>query len=279
MDVLGVSEEEAIKMQHTGKIPSNITSEQRQRLIGEALMANGGMTWDGQKRGNKNVFSLAMSDYDIGQIVINPIKDASGNITGYDRFALNADVQRNPFSYYSIRNQDGKESFQGLDFITFTKKDLNGNIVDKFTTSGWQTVSNGYTDTTMNTKAYTNETVFRGDAVASGSIFNIRTATSNHYDGPKWIISDFTAMDDMFYGATSSQPYRTLVHSDYNYYYDGKGNLIGEGISNGGKISAACFVNSVDSLTYIQNKLNEWGYPSYSYNIKGSVSTAFFRGH
>lgn len=60
---------------------------------------------------------------------------------------------------------------------------------------------------------------------------------------------------------------------------DGKGNLIGEGISNGGKISAACFVNSVESLTYIQNKLNEWGYPSYSYNIKGSVSTAFFRGH
>ena len=39
------------------------------------------------------------------------------------------------------------------------------------------------------------------------------------------------------------------------------------------------FVNSVESLTYIQNKLNEWGYPSYSYNIKGSVSTAFFRGH
>ena len=86
-------------------------------------------------------------------------------------------------------------------------------------------------------------------------------------------------MDDTFYGAASSQPYRTLVHSDYNYYYDGKGNLIGEGISNGGKISAACFVNSVESLTYIQNKLNEWGYPSYSYNIKGSVSTAFFRGH
>lgn len=35
-------------------------------------------------------------------------------------------------------------------------------------------------------------------------------------------------MNGSSYGATSSQPYRTLVHSDYNYYYDGKGNLIGK---------------------------------------------------
>ena len=71
-----------------------MTPEQKQRLIGEALMANGGMTWDGEKRGNKENFSLAMSDHDIGQIVINPIYDSNKNIIGYDRFGITAEVYR-----------------------------------------------------------------------------------------------------------------------------------------------------------------------------------------
>lgn len=275
MDVLGVSEEVAIQIQHSGKLPSKITDEQKKRLIGEALMANGGMTWDGISRGNKKNFSLAMSDYDMGQIVINPIKDASGKITGYDRFAINAELIRNPFSYYSIRKQDEKEDFQGLDFITFSKKDLNGNILDLFTTSDWQTVANGYTDSTMSTYAFTNETIWRDDTVAAGSDFNMRIASSNHYDGAKWVISDFTDLAGNYHGGSSSLPYRTLVHSDYNW----DKNTMSYRLSSYGKISAACFVNSVEILNSIYERLNVYGYPSYPYNIKGHVTDKNLRGH
>ena len=280
MDVLGVSEEEAIKMQHNGKLPSNITSEQRQRLIGEALMANGGMTWDGQNRGNINVFSLAMTDDPtIGQVVINPIYDSNNNITGYDRFGITALVIRDIMSYESTRNRPNDsnyDSYQGLDFMYYAKKDLNGNILDDFYSTGWQTVSNGYKNTYIpkgnNEYAFDSGDVYRKDTVAKDSYFNIRVGdfTSSDYEGPIFIISDFTTLGGLTYGAGSSENGRTLVHSDVNLVFNEDNNKYEPITYVGGKISAACFINTPEEIYDIQNNLKNWGV-TYPYNVKSII--------
>ena len=69
MDILGVSKEIATQMQHTGSLPSSITEEQRQRLLGEALMAIGGMTWNGEQRGNKENFSISAFCFSMSSIL------------------------------------------------------------------------------------------------------------------------------------------------------------------------------------------------------------------
>ncbi len=278
-DVLGLSDSEIEKIKKTGKLPRNITAAQKEKLIGEALMKNAGMGWeDGKGWLNGGNFKLKMTDdTSIGQVIINKTEN------GYERFGITAEVLRNPLSYYSTRKLgDGKKSLQGLDYITYYKKDLNGNVLDSFVTGGWQTISNGYKtsyDPAGKTEyAYKPYEVYREDSVASDSTFNMRAGDfkSSHYEGAIYVISDFTTMGGTYFGPASSTGGRTLVHSDYNYYYDEKYK---DGVSGYGKVSAACFINSVEAINRMDKRLKSYGLPNYPYNIKGSISNKYLGRH
>ena len=278
-DVLGLSDSEIEKIKKTGKLPRDITLAQKEKLIGEALMKNAGMGWENGKGWlNGGNLKLKMTDdTSIGQVIINKTEN------GYERFGITAEVLRNPLSYYSTRiSRDVKKSFQGLDYITYYKKDLNGNVLDSFTTSGWQTISNGYKtsyDPVGKTEyAYKPYEVYRDDSVDSSSTFNMRVGDfeSSHYEGKIYVISDFTTMGGTYFGPGSSTGGRTLVHSDFNYYYDEK---FKDGVSNYGKVSAACFINSVATINSMDERFKTYGLPNYPYNIKGSISNRYLRGH
>lgn len=240
------------------------------------------MCWENGKGWlNGGNFKLKMSDdTPIGQVIINKTEN------GYERFGITAEVLRNPLSYYSTRiSRDVKKSFQGLDYITYYKKDLNGNVLDSFTTSGWQTISNGYKtsyDPVGKTEyAYKPYEVYRDDSVDSSSTFNMRVGDfeSSHYEGKIYVISDFTTMGGTYFGPGSSTGGRTLVHSDSNKIYDDNGNWVNSIVYDGGKVSAACFINSVAAINEMDKRLKSYGLPNYPYNIKGSISNRYLRGH
>lgn len=255
-----------------------ILQNNRDKLIAESLMYNQGKNWSSEKGWSGDFASLKMTDDPtIGQVIINKTDD------GYERFGITAKVTRNPLSSFSTRKNPrdpNYKSYQGLDYITFYKKDLNGKVLDRFTSAGWQTVSNGYTSSYIDTntpQAYPwlgNSSVYRDDSVSSSSSFNIRAGnfTHDHYKGPIFVISDFTTIGGTSFGATSSTNGRTLLHSDMNW--DGAEYSQ----SSYGKISAACFVNSYQALENLQNNLNNWNVPNYPYNIKSSFSTRVYRG-
>ena len=287
MDIFGVSEEVATQMQHTGRLPSSMTPEQKQRLIGEALMANGGMTWDGKSRGNTNSFSLAMSDHDIGQIVINPIYDSDKNIIGYDRFGITAEVYRDELSYSSTRNEtsthlaiNGK---QGLDYMYLYKKDLNGNTIastmNEPFSKGWQTVANGFADPDMETMAYPSfnikdgysDNVYRGSTVVENQSFYMRFGnfTSTNFVGNVFIINRAQTMLEGIAGLTGKTLSSTKPIEGHSNYLTGTKNNPEPHEDLGGLISASCFMNSRDNL----NKINSWvmNYVPYPYDVKTVV--------
>ena len=55
-----------------------------------------------------------------------------------------------------------------------------------------------------------------------------------------------------------------------NYEYDENNKLTFEGVYNGGKISAACFINSPEEIRRIQKQITNWGV-SYNYNVHSIV--------
>ena len=280
MDIFGVSKEVATQMQHTGRLPSSMTPEQKQRLIGEALMANGGMTWDGKSRGNTNSFSLAMSDHDIGQIVINPIYDSNKNIIGYDRFGITAEVYRDELSYSSTRNEtsthlaiNGK---QGLDYMYLYKKDLNGNTIastmNEPFSKGWQTVANGFADPDMETRAYPSfnikdgysDNVYRGSTVVENQNFYMRfgnfTSDTKKFDGNIFIINRAQTLSEgmtNLVGLTKGSKDPIEGHSNWL-------NIPTPHKDTGGLISASCFMNTRDNLNFTNSwVMNNVPYPSY----------------
>ena len=259
-----------LKENHSAEY-QKIYTENREKLIAEALMYNQGKSWQNGRGWTGNFSSLKMTDDStIGQVIINKTEN------GYERFGITAEIVRDQNSYNSTRkNPDNPnyKDYQGLDSMFIYKKDLNGNILESIRIDGWQTVSNGYTETyngSETPKAYpwnwdenSTESIYRNDTVAKDTYFNIRVGnfTSSHYEGPIFVISDFTAMDGSKYGAASSPYYRTLVHSDKNF--DGKTYRP----SVYGSISAACFINTPKRINYIQNNVINWG-TTYPYNIK-----------
>ena len=205
-----------------------------------------------------------MSDIkDLGQIVIH--KNADGI---YERFAISGIVDRKSDSYKSVRKQEGVIDYQGLDSITLFKKDLDGNILDQFTTIGWQTVANGYAedmgpDNPNPLKAYKAEDVYRGATIDINRNFYMRVGnfTHKHYKGPIFVLNRGYQKNGFYLGTDGGWPYRNLAHSDYNL----RTKKIG--VSSYGKISAGCFVNDYQTMYYIQNYLTDKWKISYPYDI------------
>jgi hypothetical protein len=262
MDCLRVSELEAAAIQRKGKLPSNISDIQMQKLVGEALMKKSGMIWDNTKGwSSENGFkAIQLSDIkDIGQIIIN-----KNNNGGFDRFAISGIVTRDENSYQSVRKQEGVSAYQGLDTMTLFKKDLNGNIIDSIFISGWQTVANGYATkyNGINTKkAFEVDDVYRGDTIAPDNYFSMRIGNFTHpdYDGFVFILNNARLMNNSFIGLDGGKPWRNLVHS-YT-----KNNVVN---SSYGLISAGCFINDAQKLNYIQKYVNNIWNINYPYDVK-----------
>ena len=117
-----------------------------------------------------------MSDIkDLGQIVIHKNTDRI-----YERFAISGIVDRKSDSYKTVRKQEGVIDYQGLDSITLFKKDLDGNIFERFTTTGWQTVANGYAEVRFEDFVYFRTIVF------AEPVERVRITIQSVYEGDKW---------------------------------------------------------------------------------------------
>ena len=261
-DVLPYSKEQIARIKRSGIIPIGVSDKEKYRLVGEALLKKYGMEKQDNNWTGKEKFSLAMSDVkDLGQIVINKNTDGT-----YTRFAVSGVVNRNPYSYKSVRKGKGVADYQGLDSITLLKKDLNGTILDCFTTTGWQTVANGYAKDMVseNTpKAYKAEDVYRGATIDINRNFYMRVGnfTQKHYEGPIFVLNRAYQESGSYLGTDGGGKYRNLVHSDYNY----RSNFTG--VFSGGKISAGCFINDYQTMYYIQNYLTDKWKIAYPYDI------------
>jgi len=265
-DIFGLTDSEITALRHDHEMKTinfdSLTAEKKERLLGEALMKKYNMTWQNNTWIENKKFSLTMSDIkDLGQIVIH--KNADGS---YERFAISGVVDRNPNSYKSVRKQKGIIDYQGLDSITLFKKDLDGNILEQFTTIGWQTVANGYAEDMISDnpqRAYKAEDVYRGATIDINRDFYMRAGNfiHTHYKGPIFVLNRGYQENGSYLDTDGGGNYRNLVHSDYNL----KTKKIG--ISSYGKVSAGCFINDYQTINYIQDYItNKWKI-SYPYDI------------
>ena len=262
-DIFKLTDNQITALRHDPELKSlnfnSLSAETKERLIGEALLKNGGMDWQNNRWTENGKFSLAMSDVkDLGQIVMN--KNVDGT---YTRFAVSGVVNRNPYSYKSVRKGKGVADYQGLDSITLFKKDLDGTLRDCFTTTGWQTVANGYAEDMVSNKtkrAYKAEDVYRDATIDIKRNFYMRVGNFPHknYKGPIFVLNRAYQESGSYLDTDGGWPYRNLVHSD---------TLNRIATSSYGKVSAGCFVNDCETIKYIQNYLtNKWGI-SYPYDI------------
>lgn len=238
-------------------------------------MYNQGKSWDGNaKKWTGDFSALAMSDYDLGQVVIKKNDDGT-----YERFAINAVVLRDPDSYKSTRkNPDDPnyKDYQSLDYMFLYKKDLNGKILDFKMVDGWQTVANGY-EADYIPKGKNNKPAkpwttngkqpYRGSTVKTNQNFGILFGnfTSDDYDGNIMVINSFTMQSGKQTGVgKSSSGGRTLIHSINTANSDGVLTYW-----DGGSISAGCFMNDAEKIINMQNMVNNWGLSGYvPYNVK-----------
>ena len=266
VDVLKIHPMMANTLQKVEELPNIVTDTQREKLVGEALMKKYGMVWDMEKgvwTGEMNPIKLTDNSV-IGQVVIN--KNADGSIS---RFGIFGVVERNVLSYDSTRKQgDGSPDYQGLDVLRLYKTDLVGNVIDSNISFGWQTVANGYSDVRHEIKTSVASEVYRDETVSAGDFFNMRFGNfKNHqtFGGNYFIINSGTTLAGMKInsaGNTSEVWDRVLGHSNF---LNEKGRP-----DNGGLISAACFINTMDTL----NSVNDWVMKdiAYPYEIKSIVN-------
>ena len=266
IDVLKIHPMMANALQRVDELPSIVTDTQREKLVGETLMKKHGMTWDIEKNawiGGMEPIKLTDNSA-IGQIVIN--KDVDGT---YNRFGIFGVVERNVLSYDSTRKQsDGSPDYQGLDVLKLYKTDLDGNIIDSNISFSWQTVANGYSDVRHEIKTSIATEVYRDETVVAGETFNLRFGDfKNHqtFGGNYFIINSGTTIAGMKIdsaGNTSDVWDRILGHSNF---LNEKGRP-----DNGGLVSAACFINAMDTI----NSINDWVMKdiAYPYEIKSIVN-------
>lgn len=68
---------------------------------------------------------------------------------------------------------------------------------------------------------------------------------------------------------------RTLFHSDVNLVFNEDNNKYEPITYVGGKISAACFINTPEEIYDIQNNLKNWGI-TYPYNVKSIIRNMIY---
>jgi hypothetical protein len=168
-DVLGLSDADINKIQHSGKLPSNVTELQLYKLIGESLLKNNGITWnvsnennsgfwdvsglaDSSIYGNKLTSFTLTDNNTMGYILFNElginqnINNGINSHTYFDRFVVTAELIRDERSFdaFYMRKTDpqgntydnlfdSRKSLEsqnrGLDVITYRKYDLNNNQI------------------------------------------------------------------------------------------------------------------------------------------------------
>ncbi|HOV39539.1 MAG TPA: hypothetical protein PLG79_12495, partial [Spirochaetales bacterium] len=145
-DVLKLSDEVIRLIQHSARLPKTISESQLLSLAGEALLKQGGMSWDSVKKlwsGGK----IELTD----RVLEGGVYAWVNKEGGYDFATAALQISRDPMSYFVRQYEEGPSNqYKGLDSITVTQRDLKGNVLDKRTFDGWTTVQ------TMIPKGFTN---------------------------------------------------------------------------------------------------------------------------
>jgi len=135
-DVLGLSDTAIQMIKRSGKLPMNLTDEQKLSLAGEALLKKNGASWDGQ--------------YWSGGTITLTDRNLEGGLYGwvgsdgtYEFRTAEVEILRNPLSLFAFTEMlqspplrpsaTGRvqDSYKGLDSIVVTQRDLEGNVTSR----------------------------------------------------------------------------------------------------------------------------------------------------
>ena len=141
-DVLGMSSDLTAKTVVNGQLSfDSLSLDQQQKLMGELLMKESGLTWSNSDKwhGNDDAEFKITDNWDGYSVGF----DQTMTNGEYDKFVVDIVHKRDAMSYLgSIGNQNYKEKYNALDSSVYTKKDLNGNSISSFSVDQVQTVDN-----------------------------------------------------------------------------------------------------------------------------------------
>ena len=238
------------------------TSDQRQKMAGEAIMKDSGMVWDGSWTNGEGV-AFSMSGQDIkGQIYI------SDTLVGdeYERFAVTSSIYRNEDSYLG---RYGDLDNQRLDFLVAEKRGLDGGLIERHVMQNLQTVdiydrvdSNGV-DRNQEVESDKYGTI-QGNTIAPGELW-MKVGAESQYVGGALVINNARLLSgdyiDEFGRNDRIGGGRWLLHAnrtedmveDYN-------NAASDG----------CFIPSTIAQLEFMDTLERWGLKS-GYNIRSEL--------
>jgi hypothetical protein len=187
-DVLGLSDEAVKEIQAGGKLPSNLTENQKLSLAGEALMKRGGAVWDGKNWINTGSIALTLTDrnlYNQGRIIANVNKNG-----GFDYSTVATLILRDIHSYLGWSTHEGDKfnlSMQGLDSVVISQYDLNGKLMKAKSFAQFHTVDNMTKNSAgKNLNQPYHSDIYgdvQGNTIAPGSFGMTYYSTSGGYPG------------------------------------------------------------------------------------------------
>jgi hypothetical protein len=134
-DVLKLSDSDIQLIQHTGRLPDNITEAQRLSLAGEALLKSSGGKWNTAENKWEGM-NLALSTKLLEGGLYSWINEEGG----YDFATASMTILRDPMSNFVRNSAQGPNlTYAGRDSILVTQRDLDGNVI------GQPMMFNGFT--------------------------------------------------------------------------------------------------------------------------------------
>ena len=222
-DVLKLDDAQITRIQRKGSLEGvTISESQKKSLLGEVLIKNAGATWNSETKQWDNIGNLNLTVTDAyvggGNIMaeINT-NEKYGEIGKYLYSTVNATVFRDPDSWKSVTNLDGKEEnwnkntqYYGLDYILYEKNGINYDYYSQHLVDKYQTVDN-QTSGNSNQPFYTGSNWIQGNTIISGN-FNMQYSTKSQYLNDVLVINNANTLGTL--------PYINYIGNNGNHYYD-----------------------------------------------------------
>lgn len=241
------------------------TGEQRQRLLGEALMKSGGITWDPGAKSGRGAWlgegiGLTLTDGVIhGDAAIRSIGRGE-----YERYSITAEVQRSAGAYDVWKNGEKGDLGAGNTRIMFTKWDIDLDEQVAWLVAGgaWNSVDNSYGQLDAHGNPIgANQPyqvvagpLLQGNTIAEGSL-NMRWAQNGSYSdwGDVFILSD-----------TRTIAGERILSDGDGEWHQGEGRWLMHYTNYGS--SDGCIVSGTkDPFISMMSSLKAWGlYQGYS---------------
>ena len=274
MDVLGVTDMEASKIQRSGKLPDDVTELQLTKLAGEALLKKNGFSYTPETswKGGTMAGLQLVDNNTMGYISFGEVDDSYD----HERFVVTASLVRDGDSFSAAMMSDfdtdkvkkGTPKYTGdwqgraQDSLIFKKFDLENNLMNSYTASMVQSVD-------VYNKYDTKQDVNRDQPYFDSTTG--RTVQGNT------VMSDFLLRIDSL---STASDYAMTIHNAWSMDGDWINN---EGKDNdpGGRwrvhlseylTSDGCFILPSAELKKLQNVLSSWGMET-KHEITGTIET------